>query len=615
MSGAQTAHKRASSISENTAFLQPNGEDSETTNERAKTEFTPLLSGEPMLTETPMLNPVLATDTGPEPASNADVSEVSSINSAHSDKDWLSHIRQLPLLSSPIARMCIFLFLAGVGITIQQPSMDVIYYKLACQSLIRNSNAPLDQHCDPVQTQEIVSKYLMWDSVVSLVVSLATCTKVSTLSDIHGRKPFLTAFITCISASYYLTYFLVSTSSGFPMWGLWAATALGASTGGIQAFSALFKAYITDITTSLGRVHSMSYCLVSFSLGQIVGPLLSSVLLSYAKRNEPGKIPRLSIPESSIPEVSPLDPANLVPTSELVPLRASLTVFTIATIFCFTCLLELRSHRSRMKSRSASMVLLQAPKPHLPSLWSRIWHSITSFVEPLRLLAFPSELRNEQNFDMFTRIRWCVILLAAEELLYDITVILTIIAEPQYCIYKFKWDSVTISNYSIARSCSVIFSLGIFLPLLYKHIFPRFKHLAPVATNFDTADCLVLSCGFVLFAISHFGKALAPNGSIFVGLALMGSLGSVVAPVSAAAPVKFFPSLKVGEFYGAFALAQGITHIFAPMIVTRLFTFGVKHAFPGLAYIYTSSLFLVCLLCVIVGRLLVRNKRGSTPQA
>lgn len=574
---------------------------------KTASEFTPLISTEPAITETRALNPAVDK---PKTAQVTDVSEVSSVISNSSDKDWLSHVGQLPLWSLPLLRICFLLFLVGVGMTVAQPSLEVIYYKLACQSLMQNSDAPPAQfRCDPVQSQLIVSTYLMWQNIVMSAVSLATCTKVSALSDIHGRKPFITAFVVLTSASYYITYFYMLTSTGFPMWGLWAATAVGSLSGGTPAFMALFKAYITDITVALERVKGMSYCIVSFSAGQIGGPLLSSLLLTHARKKPMPKLPSILDPEALAPVP---DAANLVPLAELIPLRVCLFVYSVAVIFSFVLLLELRSHRSRMKSRSASVVLLQAPRPHLPTLWSKIWHGFTSFIEPLRLLTFPSEFRNEENSHSFKRVRGCVFLLSLAELLFGIIILLAEIVEPQYTIYKYHWTSVKILNYSIARSCSVIFSLAVFLPLLYKHIFPRFSRLRPVANTLDAADSLVMACGLLLYSSAHIGKAFAPNGSVFVALTILGSLASVVGPVAAAAPVKFFPSSKVGEFYGAIALAQGIINLFTPMVITKLYTFGVRHGFPGASYCFTAATMLTCCGCIVSARLLVREKRSGT---
>lgn len=611
------ATEEAGSAHKHVTGLQPDQHGLQEGRIKTATEFSPLISTAPALTETRVLNPAVEqpenSGTNPKNSAVEEVAEVASINSNHSDKDWHSHVSSLLMWALPLIRLCVLLFLAGVGITVSQPSMDVIYYKLACQSLMKNSLAPpAEFRCDPVQSQQIVSTYLMWDNIVQLAVSLATCTKVSALSDIYGRKPFLTAFIVCFCVTYYIDYFLMLTSLGFPMWGLWAATAIGSCTGGLAAFMALFKAYITDITVALERVNGISFCLVSFTAGQLVGPLLSSVLLSHARRNEKiPKIPRVSDP--SIASSFAVDPANLVPRSELVPLKASLFIFTLAAIFCFVLLLELRSERSRMKSRSASVILLQAPRPHLPTLSCRIWHGFTSFIEPLQLLTFPTKLRTEENAHNFKKIRLCVFLLSIAELFFSITILLTMIVEPQYTIYKYGWDSVTILNFLMSRSVAQIFGLAVFLPLLYKHIFPRFKHLHPVANTFDAADSWVMGSGVFLYSLDHLGKAFAPTGTVFVGLALAGSLATIVGPVAAAAPVKFFPSSKVGEFYGALALAQGIISLVAPMVVTSLYTHGVKHGFPGLSYIYTASILMTCCACVVTARMAVREKRSVSP--
>lgn len=536
----------------------------------------------------------------------ADNVSLAAIDSEDSDKDWYAHLNSLSVWASPLYRLCFVLFLLGICITIAQPSMEVIFYRLACQALTKNSNAPPNERtCDPVEEQKIVSTYLMWSSIINLVVSLATCSKASALSDIYGRKPFLTAFVVLLSVNFYMDYFLIAYSTGFPMVGMWIATIIGALSGGPLSLVALFKAFITDITDLARpqeRVNSMSYALVAFSAGQIVGPLLSSLVLTHAKGKE-GHLPKM-------PLVSDLDadPANMIPSSELAPLKLLLLVLAIALLYSVFFLPELRSGKLRMKSRSASMVQLRSFAMKTNTVWSKLYHGIITHVSPLRLLIYPSELKTAENSRNFKRTRVTVICLTIIEILLSVVVTLIMLIELQYCIYKYNWESITISNFSMSRSLVNIVAMGVLLPLLYKLVFPRFERFAPKHNSFDAADALVMCIGFSLLTIALAGASVAPTGVEFAAFAFTGAFSAFSGPVAASAPVKFYPTSKVGEYYGAVSLSLGVLNLLTPMVSTALYKSGINQGFPGLPFVFISLLAFISFVCTIVAKWFQRTE-------
>lgn len=494
--------------------------------------------------------------------------------------------------------MSVLVFLISISVTVAGPSMEVIYYKLACQELIQRKLAsPLDPQCDPVQTQEIVATYSMWDMVISSVISLATCTKVSSLSDVYGRKPFLTTFIVLFTLNMYLRYFLICTTKGFPMVAMWILSGIVACSGGLVALMALNKAYIADISRPLDRVSNMSFVAIAFLAGQIVGPMLSSFVLSnYDKHAGSG--------------VMGLQQSNLVPPRELGPVRVALVIFTVALAICIFLLPELRSHKLRMKSRNTSMVLLRANRTVLPSIRSKVWQFVKDYLSPLRMLTFPPELKTLDNSVNYLRIRICVFFLSVVEILLGVIMLTFALIEMQYCIYKFKWDSVTISNYSIAKSIVGIAVIGAGLPLLFKVVFPRIKMLAPKLDTLDYADTVVLGVGSLLMVISHLGIAFASNGTAFFVYSIINIIGTIYGPVSASAPIKFFPLSKVGEYYGAAALAQGLLSLCMPVFNTFLYKWGIRHGFPGLPFILTCTLAIVTFASSVVAKWAIRDHQS-----
>lgn len=523
------------------------------------------------------------------PATDFEISDTDDL-----DEEWLSYIDSLPIWAAPLGRIACVLFFVGIAMTISAPSMEVIYYKLACQALIKDEDASEELQCDSVHTQEIVSTYLMWSHVISSIVSLATGAYISTLSDTYGRKPFLAFFVIMLCISSYANYFLVTTTDGFPMLFMWVVTAITSCSGGAVALLALFRAYITDVTRPTNRVIGMSCILFSLSLGQIVGPLLSSYALSSADETSG----------------SNSDSTSLIPSRELIPLKLALVVLTLALIFTIFFLPELRSLKSMMKSRSMSDTL-QINRPKVASIKSRVLEVVKTYFRPLRMLTFPSELKTVDNADRFSQIRKCIICLSLGEVLMSVFMMLTMLIELQYCIFKYKWDSITISNYQVAKSVVNIAAVGALLPLLYKFALPKIKRLTPKADTFDSLDFLLMYTCLIIMSFAQIGVAFSSSGTSFVVFSIISTLGAISGPVAASVPSKFFPSAKVGEFYGAVSLALGIFHLLTPMIGTALYKSGIRHGFPGMPFVFAAVLAFMAAKCSFVARWAVRDYQGK----
>lgn len=498
------------------------------------------------------------------------------------DEDiWLAHIESLPFWTLPLIRLCFLLFTVGVAITVALPSMEVIFYKLACQKIVKDSGGSLSQEqCDPKETQHIVSTYLMWDMLFGLAVGLVVCTKVSALSDIHGRKPFLAAFMILLFFNWTSKYFLIVTTDSFPMWGMWITSTIGSLSGGVMALVALFKAYLTDVTRPSSRVTAMGYTAIAFSLGQIIGPLLASYVLTQARKGGTGLYEKLN-------------DGTMVPALELIPIKILIVLLALALLFCLVLLPELRPRRIRTKARSALISLLLANTTSLPSIWRRIPNGIKGFFAPIRLLTFPTELRNDNNASIFHSLRICVFSLSLIDIMLNCIVILIYLIEPQFCIYEFKWDSIKLSNFTVAKAIVNIGGVGLLLPSLYKYVFPRTKRLAPQPDTFDTADTSVVVFGLVSMALTQLGASLSSSSGIYVAISVISSFMALHGPVLSSAPVKYFPNSRVGEYYGAMALTQGIMNMFTPFVVTSLYKYGVEKGFPGLPYVFNSMLALI----------------------
>lgn len=160
----------------------------------------------------------------------------------------------------------------------------------------------------------------------------------------------------------------------------------------------------------------------------------------------------------------------------------------------------------------------------------------------------------------------------------------------------------------MSRSLVNIVAMGVLLPLLYKLVFPRFERFAPKHNSFDAADALVMCIGLSLLTIALAGASVAPTGVEFAVFAFTGAFSAFSGPVAASAPVKFYPTSKVGEYYGAVALSRGVLNLLTPMVSTALYKSGINQGFPGLPFVFISLLSFISFVCTLVAKWFQRTE-------
>lgn len=507
------------------------------------------------------------------------------------DKDWINRIKELPWVQQPAPMKINFaLFVVGLGMAINAPLKQVILYKLACQSLVKNTP---DAQCDPIRVQELVTNYQMWENVILPLVLIATTVQVCRMLDIYGRKFFITLFTVCLFCGEMIYYIAVSRSTGMPVWWMWLSVVVSLCAGGFTGISALCKAYVTDICKPSELIHCLGLGIVGISLGQLAGPLVSSFILKIAKKRDlvvPGKNSNIE---------------NAVPRLELVPLKAGLILLVFLILYNYFLLPESRSPLSRSKSRSASIALTLDVKQLRLLGWKQ---QIILFFRPLKILFYPDEFKTRENQHRFGRDRMIVIILSGCEGMSIVLAMVEVLLSPQYCIHKFHWDSVTLSYSMFANGLATTFVLVAAAPFVLNRLLPRlgFK-LDPHAI--DSIDSLVIVVTMVVFTICLIGQAFSPNTGSFVGFSVVQQIYCVGSATITAAVVKYFPASKIGELYGAISLAQGVTTLVFPIIFSQLFTYGVRHEKPQLPFFAVAVL---SIGMVLAGLIMKRLSRASS---
>lgn len=504
---------------------------------------------------------------------------------------WLNAMKELPWMQQPaVLKIAFALFLVGMAISISSPLKQVIVYKLACQLLVVNTPGAT---CDPVQVQQLVTNYQMWESVFLPLVLIATTVQVCRLLDIYGRKFFISLFTACMLVGELIFYVVVSRTKGFPVWWMYFSTVVGLIAGGSGGISALCKAYITDITKPKTRAYLLGLVFVGISFGQLVGPLLLSFVLKHAKQRDNVAVPSTNTTVE-----------NAVPRLELVPLKISIVIFLSLVVYNVLFLGESRSPVSRSKSRSASIALaLEAQRLRKFSLKEKL----VSVFSPLRILFYPEEFKTRDNQHRFGRDRAIVMLLCACDSMAIVLALVEIILSPQYCIYKFHWDSVMLSYSMFANGLTTTLLMVAVAPLLFKRVLPYFGYKVK-DHSVDEIDTLMIVAPMFIFTICSMGQAAAPNTATYIAFSVIQQMYNLGMATLTASIVKYYPALKTGELYGAISLAQSVTTLVFPVLFSQLFSFGVGHGKPQLPFVAVSLISMTLMATGLVIRSLARDQ-------
>lgn len=498
-------------------------------------------------------------------------------------KLWIQTIREFPWIHKPAPlKITIALFLVGFATGMEGPLKQVILYKLACQSLTDPSSS--SNICDLNQVQTIVTNFSMWDSIVQATALMLTTAQVCRMLDIYGRRIFVIFFTFCFLCGQSIVYLAMSNSGGMPVWWMWFGTAVSMCVGGNPGITAICKAYIIDVAPPSERIYYIGFAMVGISIGGILGPLGSSALLEMARKHEQ---------MSQNPLVQ-----NMVPRLELVPLQGALAVLGLLFVYTVMFLGESRSPALRKKARAMSQTVSTPEKSGNPVL-----RVLRLYVRPLRILTYSDEFRTPENTHRFGKDRAIVVGLAVFEAVCLVFLLSPLLLVPQYCIYKFHWDSVTLSYSMFLLGLATTLVLVFVSPFIFNHVFPRLG-IAVNTKAFDAADSAVILLSLLCYGFCLAGQAAATNTPTMIVFTVALQSWNILPPTITAAIVKYFPTSKTGELYGAISLTQSITSLVVPAALSRTFVLGIRLGHPELfLYVLMGLVSALAVLAAVMTRL------------
>ncbi|CAK7897486.1 hypothetical protein CAAN1_15S00980 [[Candida] anglica] len=487
------------------------------------------------------------------------------------------------------------MFCTALATSSAEPSRASIMFKLACNTLIEESNSGM---CDPTDTQMLVSNLSMAVSVTTSIVMMIASGKVGPLSDQYGRKLFIGAIIGSMFLGKVIQLFAFNNSQTLPFYWIIVSDVIGNITGGVLTMVALVNSYISDVVEPNERIYSLGLSVATLYIGLSLGPIVGSLLVTLPGKFNPkpaqpnlDKLIITSSTDSTTVSIAneALNTSRNISSTEFIPLKFEIGLLVVIFLYCIFLLPESRSEKARMKSRTMSRTtaidLAQFREENRQSLFSKFL-DLFSFLKPLRLLTLPADVVSPTRLYRLKKDRLAVMSLVFVDCINAAMGMALGNIFMMYGIYKFQWNSAAIGRFMAIACSSRAIVLIVLSPVISHTLFHKTMGYRIMKKQLDLVDW---STAFFGLCTEGFGLALmlvinSTNGILLV-LAIH-SFGAIFNPAANSAVIKLFPESKVGEYFGAMSLLKNMFSLAGPLIFLSLYKYSISK-FGNVTFLFT----------------------------
>ncbi|ODV66451.1 MFS general substrate transporter [Hyphopichia burtonii NRRL Y-1933] len=478
------------------------------------------------------------------------------------------------------------LFFAGLISNFLQPSLESIYNKLACNSLIEEGR---DGTCDPAEVQVFLSSFNSIVLILSLIVSIITATQYGRLSDIYGRKPFIIFAFVTISLSTLLSFYLISHYSTFKFGWLVFSNVIATIGGSIPTLLAICKAYISDVSEPHELVYSFGLIVSATSLGFSIAPLITSLIFRI---------------HDYFPNPGSSSTLQQIDNFEFIPIKIGAILMLLLTLYTIILLPESRGTKAKAKSRS----LLISNSPESQSLLSHLkfWHYLKIMVLPSDSVksSIPQKSLTKARF-LFLSINFI------NTINLSIHMGLATLLD-QYGIFKFNWTTPDIAGVSFLTSIARIIVLAVISPFLYNFLFLKVFKLKTKDDKLDKVDFNMIFIALFFQIIGLFFLPFASSSSQMVFWYTLSLICYILDPTLSSTSLKYLSEQKAGEYFGGVSTFGNIGTLIIPPVVFVVYSFGVRCNFAGIVFWLCSLFSILALIVVSIGEFMIKDQEYGT---
>ncbi|GMM30159.1 hypothetical protein DAMA08_029040 [Martiniozyma asiatica (nom. inval.)] len=466
--------------------------------------------------------------------SNSVLSEISDSNLLNEAREDFSLLNWYNKPSVMMASVTMFLYCFSVGLSITSELQLLLY--AVCW--LKNGEPT---NCDSPSVSQANAILVKWTNTCTALIKILISVKISSLSDIYGRKPLLLySFIMSLISRTSLIFVL--TPKFFKIWLYVASQSIDALGGSMFVVLAVANSYVVDVVDERERLKSLGKVSGGLFMGMFAGPFISSVLAVDAQ----------------------------------YLLRLSATCISISIILITFILPESRSKKLRDKSRRASMISQKSIKEN-PTFWSLVGlNSVVESFTSLKLLWVTRISPETGKLDISARIN--AIYLLTIEILLSCCQIGGAGTIALYCLYWFHWNQKNLGLLIGMASGLRAIVLTWINPIIHEKLLNIFIHDSSKIDFIDLTSILIAVVsyffGSLICVMWNSTWALLP----YVCLVSFSSIGT---PTINSALLKYNEkSGDNGRFFGALALIRNLIVLVSPILFLSLYVYSLNHWRP-----------------------------------
>lgn len=549
-----------------------------------------------------------------ESSGQSDTSRLSWLSDEDED-DYIQRKHQelignMPWYTRPsVLTLAICSFLHSFSTVMAEGSRQIVIFKQSCNSVADSRGI-----CDPIATQELVSKYNFYSLLVLSIATTSVVGRMGRLADIHGRKPVIALILLAAAIGKLIQlHFFSHSPVGLPFFGLLFGNFVDSCCGGFFAFTSMASAYVSDVVPVNKRTLSLSLAMGAASMGRAVGPILSDAVLDYygekPSPNAAAKFAAMS-QKSSFTHV------------ELAPIKVEFFISVVVLLYAVFVLPESRGFKARQKSRASSIVSSNTDLPPDPteqpsrqySFGNSFSAQVREIFRPLYMLTYPKSMMAQVHKNNNLRARACVLILVTNYTICAAWMLGVAAILIQYGVYRFDWNAHDIGHLLSLLSLAQFVVFIAVSPFLNNFLLQRVLGLTPMKRQMDMIDYIVLLVGYAFEFLAFFSIAQSNNATEMLIAFVMVSMASLVQPAITSTLSKFYPTARRAELFTALTMLISVMNIVVPYVVVTLYNWSLRHNWPSMVIYIHMGLVTTAIVAVFVAKKLLRLTRSSTEE-
>ena len=417
--------------------------------------------------------------------------------------------------------------------------------------------------CRIPEVQAIVSRFTMYCSIISGILSAIMSPKIGALTDRYGRNRFIALGTGGMFAAEILTIVVATYPEAFSVYWIVAGYALDGLCGSFIVVMAAVNSYASDVTPPPKRAIRFAYFHAMLFTGIALGPITAGYLVKWS-----GSLLTVFYCALIAHFIFAFSVLFIIPES-LTKERQLAARKRADFIGEAEAALRAQSRQRTLEERLGGSMGSNW-EIHLHSL-KGAWESIYTFgglFSPLSIL-YPTGEGSSPALR-----RNLLFLAAVDTTMFGVAMgSMTIVVI--YLNFQFGWgtfeSSVFVSEVNVSRVCFLI----VILPLVTRLARKGRGSMPQRNSGSDSFDLWVIRAAIAADVLGYVGYSVVRSGRLFTVAGILAAAGGVGSPTLQAALTKHVPQERTGQLLGAIGLLHALARVVSPTIFNLIYSVTV----------------------------------------